>query len=46
MGIYTDRGQIPCGMTCKNPSDCRKKKKCMKEEDDEREVQRTTSSSK
>ena len=31
MGIYTDRGQIPCGMTCTTPKECRDNGKCAKE---------------
>ncbi len=33
MGQFTDRGQIPCGMTCKNPKACKEAKKCANEKD-------------
>ncbi len=31
MGEFTDRGQIPCGMTCTTPKECRASGKCAKE---------------
>jgi hypothetical protein len=31
MGQFTDRGQIPCGMTCTTPNECKEAKKCAKE---------------
>jgi len=33
MGIYTDRKQIPCGMTCTDPKKCREQQKCLKEKE-------------
>lgn len=32
MGQFTERKQIPCGMTCPDPKKCREQQKCLNEE--------------
>ena len=36
MGMFTDRGQIPCGMTCTTPKECIENEYCAFEKEQEK----------